>query len=95
MPTISSLPAASSVTGADLVVVDQTNTDGSMTLRKATVTQLGGAIGGGSGGGSSGSFTLTSAVLQAALITLIQSLPTAPTAGTPTLWSNSGTPEYS
>ncbi len=88
--TISNLPAAGSAGLTDRIPVDQIS--GSLTVtRYVTVEQIATLIGGGGGG----SFTLTSAVLQAALITLIQGLPTAPIAGTPTLWSNSGTPEYS
>ena len=45
--------------------------------------------GGGGGGG------LTPSVLAAALVTLIQSLPTSPTSAGPRLWNNGGSPQYS
>ena len=43
-------------------------------------------------GGGSG---LTPSVLAAALVTLIQSLPTSPTSAGPRLWNNGGSPQYS
>jgi len=40
MPTVSSLPTATSVFSSDVVPISQVNTDGSITLRQATVAQI-------------------------------------------------------